>query len=134
MAEEHDRRYIGTSKFDETIGRLLERTEQIQQQNRDFDRTLETFNRMLGEVRDTMAELRTTVKQLNDSQPKHDELESRVAELERLVEVMQPAVSSWQKVKDKAIGWGAIIVLLALAGGGSGFALLKAAFTSGAAP
>lgn len=123
------RRIIGNSEYDVVIGRLIERTEQIQKQGEAMQRALGTFGEISARLDGTLIRLQTVLENLikeNEDNRKYDG--ARVARLEARIsklETYMPELAFLKEVRsrfNKTLAFimvAAIIVLLASAKVGS---------------
>lgn len=101
----NDRRFIGSGEKDETIGRLLERTEQLMDQNRSFERTLGTFNGTMDTFGRTVAKLEGAVQHLSNAIDRQDQLEDRCRTADMRLDKLDAITKNLPAIEGEVMFW-----------------------------
>lgn len=101
----NDRRFIGSGEKDETIGRLLERTEAMMKQNQSFERTLGTFSGTMENFGRTVAKLEGAVQHLSNAIDRQEEIDGRCDKLESRVWTLEAVTAQLPVIMGEVLFW-----------------------------
>lgn len=101
----NDRRFIGSGQKDETIGRLLERTEQLMNQNESFERTLGTFNQTMDSFGKTVAKLEGAVQHLSNAIDRQEAIEDRCRSAENRLDRLDAVTKKLPEIEAEVLFW-----------------------------
>jgi len=101
----NDRRYIGSGEKDETIGRLLERTETILRQNESFERTLDTFNGTMDSFGKTVAKLEVAVQHLSNAIDRQEAIEDFCNTAKTRLDNLEAVTERLPEIEDEVLFW-----------------------------